>query len=74
MTPLISAAREWHLPVVEALLAAGANKEAVDKVHAACARRGWAGTHLPVVAVTGAAAAPLSHAHVCDACRARCAV
>ena len=61
------------MPVVEALLAAGANKEAADKVHAACARRGWAGTHRAVVAVTCATVAPMSRAHVCDACRARCA-
>ena len=59
--------------MVEALLAAGANTEAVDKVHDACARRGWAGTHLAVADVIGAAAAPMSRAHVCDACRTRCA-
>ena len=63
-----------HLPVAEALLAAGANMEAVDKVRAACARRMWVGTHLPVRDVPIAAAAPMSRAHVCDACRARCAV
>ncbi len=36
-TPLMAAAAGGHLPVVMALLAAGANKEVVDKV---CALRG----------------------------------
>ena len=30
--------------------------------------------HRAVVAVAGAAASPMSRAHMCDACRARCAV
>ena len=60
--------------MVGALLAAGANKEALYMVRVACARLGWAGTHLAVVGVPGAAAAPMSRALVCDACRARCGV
>ncbi len=36
-TPLMAAAEGGHLPVVTALLAAGANKEVVDEV---CALRG----------------------------------
>ena len=48
-TPLRAAAEGGHLPVVEALLAAGANKEAVDMVCALC-DGGRVGGSTPLIA------------------------
>ncbi len=57
-TPLTAAAEGGHLPVVTALLAAGANKEVVDKV---CVLRGGSACLIAHAANVGA------HG-VCDVC------
>ena len=61
-TPLRAAEEGGHLPVVTALLAAGANKEAVDKVCAVC-DGGLVGGSTPLIA-RGKCGCP----GVCDVC------